>query len=244
MLERTLLARPLRVEERQLSAARVGTDEREVLLLRDHVHPEVAACEIDDRLPVRDPERDVIEGQRLHGGTIPTGIRATSRTPDTDQGFRLLDRVLVERFFAPVFLPPREADDLDGARLIPPAAFRAAVDVFFAAEVVFFFADDPVFFADDPVFFAADPVFFAADVVFFFAPDAVFFAADVVFLRALLADFERVLLDERFAAVFFPPRDAALLDAARLALDFFAALTSSPRSTSSSTQSWTPSSSR
>jgi hypothetical protein len=123
---------------------------------------------------------------------------------------RLVERALVERFFAAVFLPPRDAADLDGARLSPPVALRADVDFFFAADVVFFFVAD----------------------VFFFAAEVFFFAADVVFLRALLADFERVALDERFAAVFFPPRDAAFFDAAffdgalledaRFALDFFA----------------------
>jgi len=145
----------------------------------------MTTCALDDRLPVRDPERDMVEGQGLHGGTIPTGIRPARRAPNNDQRLRLVERELVERFFAAVFLPPRDAADLDGARLTPPADFRADVDFFFAAEVVFFFA------------------------------------ADVVFLRALLADFERVALDERFAAVFFPPRDAAFLDAAFLDAAFF-----------------------
>jgi hypothetical protein len=147
---------------------------------------------LDDRLPVRDPERDMVEGEGLHGGTIPTGIRPARRAPNNDQRLRLVERELVERFFAAVFLPPRDAADLDGARLSPPADFRADVDFFFAAEVVFFLV-----------------------------ADVFFFAADVVFLRALLADFERVALDERFAAVLFPPRDAACLDAAFFDAAFF-----------------------
>ena len=66
MLERTALARPFGVEQRQLSVARMRTDQREVLLLVDDVHAEVTRREIGDRVPLGDPEGDVIQGCRIH----------------------------------------------------------------------------------------------------------------------------------------------------------------------------------
>ena len=66
VLERARLARPLGVEERQLAAPGVAAHQREVALLRDHVHAEMALEERGDRLAVGDPESNVVERLRLH----------------------------------------------------------------------------------------------------------------------------------------------------------------------------------
>ena len=70
VLEHAPLARAFGVEERQLAAPRVAAEQREVRLLRDHVHAEVALAERGDRLAVGDPEGDVIESLRLHADTL------------------------------------------------------------------------------------------------------------------------------------------------------------------------------
>ena len=65
VLERTLLARPLRVEERQLAAPRVRAEERERIGALDHVHAEMRAISaLGDRVAVGHPERDVVNGLR------------------------------------------------------------------------------------------------------------------------------------------------------------------------------------
>jgi len=64
------LARPVGVEQCQLASARVAAHQGEVVLARDHVHPEVALEELGDRIAVRDPECDMVEGLRLHGARI------------------------------------------------------------------------------------------------------------------------------------------------------------------------------
>jgi len=64
------------VEERQLSASRVGAEEREALLPVDRVHAEVPLEEACDRLAVGHPECDVVEGLRPHR---PDGSRSTRR---------------------------------------------------------------------------------------------------------------------------------------------------------------------
>ena len=58
-------------EQRQLPAPRVRADERERILPVDDVHPDVARQEIDDRLAVRDPEGDVIQGLGPHSPAYP-----------------------------------------------------------------------------------------------------------------------------------------------------------------------------
>ena len=70
-------ARALRLEQRQLEAARVGADEGELLCALDDMHPEVLAGEIGDRVPVRDPERDVVE--RVDGERGGHSLHATHR---------------------------------------------------------------------------------------------------------------------------------------------------------------------
>ena len=60
------LAGSFAVEERQFPAAGVAAHQREVALLRDHVHADVPFQEGDDGLAVGDPEGDVVEGLRLH----------------------------------------------------------------------------------------------------------------------------------------------------------------------------------
>jgi len=82
--ERSLLARPLRLEERQLAAPGVGADEREALGALDHVHAEVGGREVGDPIAVGDPERDVVEAGRVHSGqlTHPASVyfrRSTAR---------------------------------------------------------------------------------------------------------------------------------------------------------------------
>ena len=64
--ERTPLARPLGVEERQLAPARVGAEEREPVGLLDHAQSEPRDRSRRHALAIGDPERDVIERQRLH----------------------------------------------------------------------------------------------------------------------------------------------------------------------------------
>src|SRR5207302_8020587 len=86
MPEGARLARPLCIEERQLPAARIRAQEREVVLVRDTVHSEMLLEERGDRLAVGDPERHMIEGLRLHGARhhIDANTRAgTSIAPDS-----------------------------------------------------------------------------------------------------------------------------------------------------------------
>ena len=66
-LERAWLARAFRREERQLAAAGIGADERELVRSVDHVHAHVAGEEVRERVAVLHPESDVIEGLDLHG---------------------------------------------------------------------------------------------------------------------------------------------------------------------------------
>ena len=77
MLERALVARALRGEQRQLAAAGVRADERERFLLVDDVHACMLRQVLDDRLALRDPEGDVIQGLGLHAASVPTGYRST-----------------------------------------------------------------------------------------------------------------------------------------------------------------------
>jgi hypothetical protein len=168
----------------------------------------MTARQIDDRVPIGDPERDVIEGQGLHAATIPSAFRLTSWSPVTDQRFRLVERELdvflrddaVVLRFAAVFFPPRDAAALDGARLSALAFLPPALAAFFLAAVFFPPRDAAAF--DGARF---------AELVFLRAALVVFFRAElVVFLRAAPAAFF-------FAAVFFPPREAAAFDGARFA---------------------------
>ena len=77
VLERTWLARAFGREQRQLAAPRIGADQRERVLPVDDVHPDVLRQEIHDRLAIRDPEGDVIQGLGLHVASVPTGTGST-----------------------------------------------------------------------------------------------------------------------------------------------------------------------
>jgi hypothetical protein len=66
VLQRTALPRPFGVEERQLPAPRIGADQGEPVGLVDHVHPEVLHREVGDPIAVGHPERNVVEGLRIH----------------------------------------------------------------------------------------------------------------------------------------------------------------------------------
>ena len=79
--ERARLARAFGREQGQLEAARVGADEGELLGALDDVHPEVLAGEIGDRVPVGDPERDVVE--RVDGQWGGHSLHATHRARAT-----------------------------------------------------------------------------------------------------------------------------------------------------------------
>jgi hypothetical protein len=41
------------------------------------VHPDVLRQEVDDRLAIRDPEGDVIQGLGLHVASVPARYRST-----------------------------------------------------------------------------------------------------------------------------------------------------------------------
>src|SRR5438132_1972813 len=78
VLERSLLARPLGGEKRQLAATRVGAYECECLLLVDHVHADMLRQQVDHRLAVGDPEGDVIQGLGPHAASVPTTYVSTA----------------------------------------------------------------------------------------------------------------------------------------------------------------------
>ena len=78
VFEGSRLTRAFGAEEGQLAAASIGPDEREVLLLVDHVHPELARQELRDGLPVRQPEGDVVKSLRFHAATLASDQCATS----------------------------------------------------------------------------------------------------------------------------------------------------------------------
>src|SRR5439155_11480550 len=61
---------PVGLEQRQLSAPRVAAHERETIGPLDHVHAEVRAREVRDRIAVGDPEGDVVQTLRLHAEEI------------------------------------------------------------------------------------------------------------------------------------------------------------------------------
>jgi hypothetical protein len=176
----------------------------------------MTARQIDDRVPIGDPERDVIEGQGLHAATIPSAFRLTSWSPVTDQRFRLVERELdvflrddVVLRFAAVVLPPREAAALDGARLSALAFLPPALAALFFAAVFFPPRDAAAFegarFAELVFLRAALVVFLRADVI-------VFFFAAAVFLRPAVDVFLRAAVELFFAAeLFFRPALADLL---------------------------------
>src|SRR5438270_7928481 len=78
VLEGSRLTRTFGAEQRQLPASSIGTDEREVLLPVDDVHPELRRQEFGDRLPVRQPEGDVVQSLGLHAATLASGWCITS----------------------------------------------------------------------------------------------------------------------------------------------------------------------
>ena len=66
MLERASLTGAVGVEQRQLPVPGVRADEREVRLVGDDVHAEMAFTKGNDRCAIRHPEGDVIECSGLH----------------------------------------------------------------------------------------------------------------------------------------------------------------------------------
>ncbi len=66
MPQRPGLARAVGVEERQLPTPGVAAEQREVVLGHDRVHAQVTLGEARDAMAVAHPERDVIEGLRVH----------------------------------------------------------------------------------------------------------------------------------------------------------------------------------
>ena len=66
MLQGALLTGAVGVEQGQLAAACVAAEQREVLLVRDHMHADVTFEKRDDRPAVGDPECNVVESLRLH----------------------------------------------------------------------------------------------------------------------------------------------------------------------------------
>ena len=85
MLEGAALARAFRVEQRQLAAACVRTDEREVVLPVDDVHAEMSRRELDDRVALGHPEGDVIQRVRFHSASL--AIRTALRLPRGSDDF-------------------------------------------------------------------------------------------------------------------------------------------------------------
>ena len=78
VLQGTLLARALGVEERQLAAPGVRADEREPIGVLDHMHADMRGHEVRNRLAVGHPEGDMVEGERSHKrAAIPIRGRAT-----------------------------------------------------------------------------------------------------------------------------------------------------------------------
>ena len=76
--KRSALSRALRVEQRDLAAARVRSEQREPLRPVDDVHAEIRRDELSECVSAGDPVRDVVELRRLHDldGT-PTPTRYT-----------------------------------------------------------------------------------------------------------------------------------------------------------------------
>jgi hypothetical protein len=66
MLQRTALPWTLSREERELAPPRVRAEQRELVGLVDHVHPEVRREEVRDGLALREPVRDMVELRRVH----------------------------------------------------------------------------------------------------------------------------------------------------------------------------------
>ena len=73
VLEGPTFTRPLRLEKRQLAAAGVRADERELVGPLDHVHAEMSGHEIRDWIALGNPESNVVEGPRPHRGRITMG---------------------------------------------------------------------------------------------------------------------------------------------------------------------------
>src|SRR5215208_3726593 len=88
VLEVTSLARAFLREQGQLAATRVRADQREVVRSVDDVHAEVLRDEVGDPIPLRDPQRHVIEGQRLHHESIVGGAQGPSHGGATYAGRR------------------------------------------------------------------------------------------------------------------------------------------------------------
>src|SRR5439155_24931766 len=91
-------ARALGVEQRQLAAARVRADERELVLPVDDVHAEMRRREIRDRIPLVDPEGDVIQGIRLQAASL--AIYDLAATARWSCAFVMRERPLMPRRFA------------------------------------------------------------------------------------------------------------------------------------------------
>ena len=70
VLESPLLPRPFLCKERELAAACVRADERELVGALDHVHREPLREEVRDRVAVGHPERNVVESLEPHPAPI------------------------------------------------------------------------------------------------------------------------------------------------------------------------------
>ncbi len=78
VLESPLLPRPFLCEERQLAAARVRPDERELVGALDHVHREPLGQEVRDGVAIGHPERDMVQGLGPHPArNLPSRMRPT-----------------------------------------------------------------------------------------------------------------------------------------------------------------------
>jgi hypothetical protein len=83
VLQRSLLARALLGEQGQLEPARIDAEQREPVGAVDRMHAELGDRTLGDRVAVRDPERDVVDGARRHRGQV-----SDAATPCVDAYFR------------------------------------------------------------------------------------------------------------------------------------------------------------
>ena len=74
------IPRPVPREQRELPSAGVRANQREALVPVDHVHSQMPGQERGERIPVLDPERDVIQRLDLHGLRVPIATREETRS--------------------------------------------------------------------------------------------------------------------------------------------------------------------
>src|SRR5439155_3696720 len=173
MLDGPAIPRALRREERQLAATGVRPDEREVLLRVDDVHAEVLGREVDQRVPVRHPEGDVVQCLRLHAASLAVAPSSTSdyfrlSTARWSWAFVICERPVMFRRLASLYScslvrpfglvvpersPPRRPDEMsrvevrDARPLASPERARSLLTV--RAAISFArFVERPCFFSD------------------------------------------------------------------------------------------------